>query len=46
MALLDELGWLPQKKIGGSANSVFKTINGLAQLHFKGILIDAYKGTR
>ena len=30
---------------GGSTYSVFKIINGLAQVPFKGVLIEAYKGT-
>ena len=50
--MLDELGWplLSQRRQGGSTNSqlilFYKIINGLAQVHFEGVLIEAYNGTR
>ena len=34
------------KKTGGLTNSVKKYINGLAQVPFEDVLIEAYKGTR
>ena len=34
------------KETGGSTYSVFKIINGMAQVPFEGVLVEAYKGTR
>ena len=31
---------------GGSTYPVYKIINGLAQVPFEGVLVEAYKGTR
>ena len=34
------------KETEGSTYSVYKIINGLAQVPFEGVLVEAYKGTR
>ena len=34
------------KETGGSTYSVLQIINGLAQVPFEGVLVEAYKGTR
>ena len=48
--MFDELGWLRLSQIketGGYLIIMFyNIINGLAQLPFEGVLIEAYKGTR
>ena len=34
------------KETGGSTYSVYKIINGMAQVPFEGVLVEAYKATR
>ena len=34
------------KETGGSTHSVLQNLNGLAQVPFEGVLVEAYKGTR
>ena len=34
------------KETGGSTYSFLQNINGLAQVRFEGVLVEAYKGTR
>ena len=46
--MLDELGWPPlsQSRQEAQLFCFYKTINGLAQVPFEGVLVEAYKGTR
>ena len=46
--MLDELGWPPLSLRRQETRLILfnKSINGLAQVPFEGILIEAYKGTR
>ena len=46
--ILDELGWPPlsQRRQDAWLILYYKIINGLAQVPFEGILIEAYTGTR
>ena len=46
--MLDELGWPPLSQRRQEAQLIlfYKIINGLAQVPFEGLLIEAYKGTR
>ena len=46
--MLDELGWPPLSHRRQQARLIlfYKIINGLAQVPFEGVLIEAYKGTR
>ena len=46
--MLDELGWQPLSQRRQEAQLIlfYKIINGLAQVPFEGILVEAYKGTR
>ena len=46
--MLDVLGWTPlsQRRLEARLILFYKIINGLAQVPFKGVLIEAYKGTR
>ena len=48
--MLDVLGWTPlsQRRRGQEARLIlfYKIINGLAQVSFEGVLVEAYKGTR
>ena len=46
--MLDELGWpsLSQRRQEARLILFYKIINGLAQVPFEGVLIEAYKGTR
>ena len=46
--VLDVLGWPPisQRRQEAQHILLYKIINGLAQVPFKGILVEAYKGTR
>ena len=46
--MLDVLGWTPLSQRRQEARLIlfYKIINGLAQLPFKGVLVEAYKGTR
>ena len=43
--MLDVLGWTPLSQRRQEA-SIYKIINGLAQVPFEGVLVEAYKGTR
>ena len=46
--MLDVLGWTPLSQRRQEARLIlfYKIINGLAQVPFEGVLIEAYKGTR
>ena len=46
--MLDELGWpfLSQRRQEARLILFYKIINGLAQVPFEGVLVEAYKGTR
>ena len=46
--MLDELWWPPLSQRRQEARLIlfYKIINGLAQVPFEGVLIEAYKGTR
>ena len=46
--MLDVLGWTPLSQMRHEARLIlfYKIINGLAQLPFEGVLVEAYKGTR
>ena len=46
--MLDELGWTPLSQRRQEARLVlfYTIINGLAQVPFEGVLVEAYKGTR
>ena len=45
--MLDVLGWTPLSQRRQEARLLFyKIINGLAQVPFEGVLVEAYKGTR
>ena len=46
--MLDVLGWTPlsQRRQEARRNLFYKIMNGLAQVPFEGILVEAYKGTR
>ena len=46
--MLDVLGWTPLSQRRQEARLIlfYKIINGLAQVHFEGVLVEAYKGTR
>ena len=46
--MLDVLGWTPLSQRRQDARLIlfYKIINGLAQVPFEGVLVDAYKGTR
>ena len=46
--MLDVLGWTPLSQRRREARLIlfYKIINGLAQVPFKGVLVEAYKGTR
>ena len=46
--MLDELGWPPLSQRRQEARLIlfYKIINGLAQVLFEGVFIEAYKGTR
>ena len=46
--MLDELGWMPLSQRRQEARLIlfYKIINGLAQVPFEGVLVEAYKGTR
>ena len=46
--MLDELVWPPlsQRRLEARVILLYKIINGLAQVPFEGVLIEAYKGTR
>ena len=46
--MLDVLGWtaLSQRRQEARLILFYKIINGLAQVPFEGILVEAYKGTR
>ena len=46
--ILDVLGWMPLSQRRQEAQLIlfYKIINGLAQVPFKGVLVEAYKGTR
>ena len=46
--MLDVLGWPPLSQMRHEARLIlfYKIINGLAQVPFEGVLVDAYKGTR
>ena len=46
--MLDELGWPPLSQRRQEARLIlfYKIINGLAQVPFEGVLIEAYMGTR
>ena len=46
--MLDELGWTPLSQRRQEARLIlfYKIINGLAQVPFEGVLVEAYKGTR
>ena len=46
--MLDELGWTPLSQRRQKARLIlfYKIINGLAQVPFEGVLVEAYKGTR
>ena len=45
---LDVLGWTPLSQRRQEARLIlfYKIINGLAQVPFEGVLVEAYKGTR
>ena len=46
--MLDELGWTPLSQRRQEARLIlfYKIVNGLAQVPFEGVLVEAYKGTR
>ena len=46
--MLDVLGWMPLSQRRQEARLIlfYKILNGLAQVSFEGILVEAYKGTR
>ena len=46
--MLDELGWTPLSQRRQEARLIlfYKIFNGLAQVPFEGVLVEAYKGTR
>ena len=46
--MLDELGWPPLSQRRQEAQLIlfYKFINGLTQVPFEGVLVEAYKGTR
>ena len=46
--MLDVLGWMPLSQRRQEAQLIlfYKIINGLAQVPFEGVLVEAYKGTR
>ena len=46
--MLDVLGWTPLSQRRQEARLILfhKIINGLAQVPFQGVLVEAYKGTR
>ena len=46
--MLDVLGWMPLSQRRQDARLIlfYKIINGLAQVPFEGVLVEAYKGTR
>ena len=46
--MLDVLGWTPLSQRRQEARLIlfYKIINGLAQVHFEDVLVEAYKGTR
>ena len=46
--MLDVLGWTPLSQRRQEARLIpfYKIINGLAQVPFEGILVEAYKGAR
>ena len=46
--MLDVLGWTPLSQRRRVARRIlfYKIINGLAQVPFEGVLVEAYKGTR
>ena len=46
--MLDVLGWTPLSQMRQEAQLIlfYKIINGLAQVPFEGVLVEAYKGTR
>ena len=46
--MLDVLGWTPINQRRQEARLIlfYKIINGLSQVPFEGILVEAYKGTR
>ena len=46
--MLDMLGWTPLSQRRQEARLIlfYKIINGLAQVPFEGVLVEAYKGTR
>ena len=46
--MLDVMGWtpVPQRRQEAQLILFYKIINGLAQVPFEGILVEAYKGTR
>ena len=46
--MLDVLGWTPLSQRRREARLIlfYKTSNGLAQVPFEGVLVEAYKGTR
>ena len=46
--MLDVLGWTPLSQRRQEARLIlfYKIINSLAQVPFKGVLVEAYKGTR
>ena len=46
--MLDVLGWTPLSQRRQEARLIlfYKIINGLAQVPFEGVLVEAYKGTR
>ena len=44
--MLEVLGWTPLSQGRQGARLFYKIINGLAQVPFEGVLVEAYKGTR
>ena len=46
--MVDVLGWPPFSQRRQEARLIlfYKSINGLAQMPFEGVLVEAYKGTR
>ena len=46
--ILDVLGWTPLSQMRQEARLIlfYKIINGLAQVPFQGVLVEAYKGIR
>ena len=46
--MLDVLGWTPLSQRTQEVRLIlfYKIINGLAQVPFEGVLVEAYKGTR